>query len=110
MREQNLGGKWQFRQAGSAKWLPALVPGGVHTDLLALGRIPDPFFADNELRVQWVAESDWNTARFFRLMQKNAPGKKLSSYAKASTRSRRSPSTANRWENPTTNSAPGALR
>jgi len=50
---------WTFRQAGTEEWMPATVPGGVHTDLLALGRIPDPFVADNELRVQWVAEADW---------------------------------------------------
>ncbi len=31
----------------------------MHTDLLALGRIPDPFVGDNEKRVQWVAEADW---------------------------------------------------
>jgi beta-mannosidase len=65
MREQNLGGKWQFRQAGASKWWEATVPGGAHTDLLALGRIPDPFFADNELRVQWVAESDWEYRKIF---------------------------------------------
>ena len=35
------------------------MPGGAHTDLLALGRIPDPFVGDNERRVQWVAEADW---------------------------------------------------
>jgi beta-mannosidase len=50
---------WKFRQAGTEEWLPAKVPGGVHTDLLTDGRIPDPFVADNEKRVQWVAESDW---------------------------------------------------
>jgi beta-mannosidase len=50
---------WQFQQAGTAEWLPASVPGGVHTDLLEAGRIPDPFLADNEERVQWVAEADW---------------------------------------------------
>ena len=31
----------------------------MHTDLLALDRIPDPFVGDNEKRVQWVAEADW---------------------------------------------------
>ncbi|NLE99341.1 MAG: glycoside hydrolase family 2 protein [Anaerolineales bacterium] len=56
---QSLAGAWQFRQAGTEEWLPAQVPGGVHTDLLALGLIPDPFVGDNELAVQWVAESDW---------------------------------------------------
>ena len=51
--------QWTFRKSGTQEWLPASVPGGVHTDLLALGRIPDPFVGDNELAVQWVAESDW---------------------------------------------------
>jgi beta-mannosidase len=59
MRVQALAGSWEFRRADADEWLPASVPGGVHTDLLALGRIPDPFVADNEKRVQWVAESDW---------------------------------------------------
>jgi beta-mannosidase len=57
---QSLAGSWEFRQAGSEEWLPGSVPGGVHTDLLALDLIPDPFAADNEKRVQWVAESDWD--------------------------------------------------
>jgi len=56
---QPLTGKWQFQKVGAEEWLPASVPGGVHTDLMANGRIPDPFTADNEKRVQWVAESDW---------------------------------------------------
>ncbi len=59
MRIQSLAGAWEFRQAGTQEWHPANVPGGVHTDLQALGRIPDPFVGDNEKRVQWVAESDW---------------------------------------------------
>ncbi len=64
MKIQSLTGAWQFRQAGAPEpegeeWLPATVPGGAHTDLLALGRIPDPFVGDNERRVQWVAEADW---------------------------------------------------
>ena len=65
MFKQNLSGTWQFRQSGSKEWLPATVPGGVHSDLLALGRIPDPFVADNEKKVQWVAESDWEYRRSF---------------------------------------------
>lgn len=65
MKTQSLGGAWQFRQAGTHEWLPASVPGGVHTDLLALDKIPDPFVGDNELRVMWVAESDWEYRRTF---------------------------------------------
>ncbi len=65
MYTQPLTGPWQFRQAGTDDWLPGQVPGGVHTDLLALGRIPDPFVADNEKRVQWIAERDWEYRRTF---------------------------------------------
>ncbi|MGA2503320.1 MAG: glycoside hydrolase family 2 protein [Anaerolineales bacterium] len=59
MQIQPLTGKWQFQKVGTEEWLPASVPGGVHTDLMAIDRIPDPFVADNEKRVQWVAESNW---------------------------------------------------
>jgi beta-mannosidase len=45
MLQQSLTGPWQFRQAQTEAWWPAQVPGGVHTDLLALERIPDPFVA-----------------------------------------------------------------
>ncbi len=65
MIHQNLHGTWQFRKVGDADWLPATVPGGVHTDLLALGHIPDPFVRDNENSVQWVAEHDWEYRRLF---------------------------------------------
>ncbi len=62
---QSLNGEWQFRRVGEDEWRPAVVPGGVHTDLLALGLIPDPFVGDNERRVQWVAENDWEYRRYF---------------------------------------------
>lgn len=59
MKTQSLSGSWQFRQSGTREWLTASVPGGVHTDLMALDCIPDPFVGDNEQRVQWVAQTDW---------------------------------------------------
>jgi beta-mannosidase len=65
MQIQALNGRWESRQAGTNEWLSATVPGGVHTDLLALGRIPDPFVEDNEKRVMWVSESGWEYRRTF---------------------------------------------
>jgi beta-mannosidase len=65
MQIQSLSGTWQFRDTQTDQWLPATVPGSVHTDLLALDRIPDPFVADNELHVQWVAERDWEYRLLF---------------------------------------------
>ena len=63
MHAQSLGGEWRFRQVGAGEWMCASVPGGVHTDLMALGRIPDPFDSDNDLAVMWVAEADWEYRR-----------------------------------------------
>jgi len=60
MKAQNLGnGKWQLREAGQDDWLPTSCPGEVHIALMNARRIPDPFVADNELEVAWVAERDW---------------------------------------------------
>ncbi|MBN1220637.1 MAG: hypothetical protein JXM69_17080 [Anaerolineae bacterium] len=42
-----------------AEWLPATVAGNVRTDLLALGRIPDPFWAEAYKESLWVEEVDW---------------------------------------------------
>ncbi len=62
---QTLNGFWQFRQADRKEWLPANVPGGVHTDLITAGEIPDPFYGTNEEQLQWVAEKNWEYRKFF---------------------------------------------
>ena len=64
-RRLSLNGDWQVSQAGKDDWIPAKVPGCVHTDLLAAGKIPDPFYRDNEKAVQWVGQSDWIYRRTF---------------------------------------------
>ena len=75
----DLTGVWEFRNFKSFKnshedvlsqlrdWMPATVPGTVHTDLMALDKIPDPFYRDNELRVQWVSEGDWEYRKTFQV-------------------------------------------
>ena len=39
--------------------IPATVPGCVHTDLLAAGLIPNPYFGTNEGDLQWIGDSTW---------------------------------------------------
>ena len=50
---------WTFRQQRLCNWHPATVPGTVHTDLMAIGQLDDPFFGLNERAVQWVDKEDW---------------------------------------------------
>ncbi len=40
-------------------WFPATVPGDVHLDLLKSGKIPDPFYRDNEAKLQWIEKAGW---------------------------------------------------
>ncbi|KAJ3119248.1 hypothetical protein HK098_005662 [Nowakowskiella sp. JEL0407] len=39
----------------------------IHTELLAIKAIPNPFIADNEYKVQWVGECDWIYRTTFRV-------------------------------------------
>ena len=50
---------WRFRDCSTKTWLPATVPGCVHTDLLRAGKIPDPFWGTNEIDLQWIEQRDW---------------------------------------------------
>ncbi len=70
MKNLSLTNNWYFKARDSQKelvadfalaegWLPATVPGTVQQDLLAAGKIPDPFYGLNEREVQWVGEQDW---------------------------------------------------
>src|ERR1700761_737629 len=40
-------------------WLPANGPGDVHLDLLHNGKIQDPFYRDNESKLQWIEKVGW---------------------------------------------------
>ena len=62
-----LEGIWRVTQAERKLSLPGHVPGVVQTDLLAAGKIPDPFYRDNETAVHWVGEVPWTYTRTFKL-------------------------------------------
>ncbi|WP_286923811.1 beta-mannosidase [Flavobacterium sp. UBA4197] len=59
--------KWVFKKKGTTSWLTAKVPGTVHTDLRENGVIPEPFFADNEKKLQWIENEDWEYQTTFTL-------------------------------------------
>jgi len=83
------GTGWNFHQKGESAHLPAIVPGSTYTDLLRNGKIPNPFYRENNgvgakggsvtwtsnwseyIRevepqpIQWVAEKNWVYERTF---------------------------------------------
>ncbi len=61
---------WQFRQVMASPdsetgWMPATVPGNVHLDLLANKKIPDPFYRDNESKLQNIQDESWEYRNTF---------------------------------------------
>jgi beta-mannosidase len=65
----NLNGSWDFRQASGSdsdsSWRPAQVPGDVHLDLMRNKLIPDPFDGQNEAKVQWIEDANWEYRKGF---------------------------------------------
>ncbi len=61
----SLDGAWSLREAGSRAAMPATVPGCVHSDLMAAGRIDDPFYGENEDKLRWIFEKGWIYRRAF---------------------------------------------
>jgi beta-mannosidase len=66
----DLNGEWLFKgvnyhktlpkeHKSVAQWMKGSVPGTVHTDLMANGKIPNPFVRMNENDVQWVDSQQW---------------------------------------------------
>lgn len=63
--ENVLKSKWEFRKKGTEIWFPAVIPGTVHSDLFLNKQIPDPYFGDNERKLQWIENEDWEYKTVF---------------------------------------------
>lgn len=83
------GDMWMMREEGTDEQIPAVVPGATYTDLMRAGRIPDPFYRENNglgakggsnlwtfdwdkyvrevdpQPIQWVSETNWIYERTF---------------------------------------------
>lgn len=68
MKQLSLNGPWTLDIPGSAFMaVPAEVPGSVYHDLLTAGRIPDPFYRDNETEALKLMEYDFHYSRAFQV-------------------------------------------
>ena len=65
MQTIDLTGAWKLRQEGKRGAVAASVPGCVHMDLIRAGRIPDPYWRDNEAKLQWIGQANWAYERDF---------------------------------------------
>ena len=83
--QHNIHQNWKFRLAENQsspileitpdKWQPATIPGTIHTDLLNNQMIPEPFYAKNEINLQWIGQKDWEYQTTFDLPAEFEPEK-----------------------------------
>ena len=72
-----LNKNWQFKNQKENKWYKTTVPGTVHTDLLANKLIPDPYYRDNESKLQWIDKADWEYKTVFNVDAKTFDKKNI---------------------------------
>jgi beta-mannosidase len=66
--ERNLNSEnWSFKKISDSNWLPAKVPGTVHTDLYNNKIISNPFFGNNEKDLQWIENETWEYQTSFKI-------------------------------------------
>lgn len=56
---------WSMHRVGDQEILPAQVPGSVYNDLLANGKMEDPYYRDNELKALKIMEHDFEYTTVF---------------------------------------------
>ena len=54
MKTYNLNGQWNMTRVATGDKYDVNVPSDNYTQLLELGAIPDPYYKDNEAKVEWV--------------------------------------------------------
>ena len=65
MTKISLNGLWQMRCADDSAWIQATVPGSVYSNLLAAGKMEDPYYRDRELGACRLLDKDYIFERSF---------------------------------------------
>ncbi len=63
----DLNGAWKMKRTTEEEWIDAVVPGSVYRDLLAAGKLEDPFFRDYENSVKELSRYNYEYKRVFKV-------------------------------------------
>ena len=62
MLTKEINSNWTFKEINGKHKGAAVVPGTIHTDLIANKLIEDPFYRTNEEQLKWIDKKDWEYA------------------------------------------------
>ncbi|MEP1780506.1 glycoside hydrolase family 2 protein [Reichenbachiella sp.] len=68
---------WKMRQVGTEEWLTSRVPGTNFTSLYEAKKIQDPFYGNNEGKLQWIEKEDWEYQTTFNISEADLLHEKL---------------------------------
>ncbi|MBR5544838.1 MAG: glycoside hydrolase family 2 protein, partial [Clostridia bacterium] len=83
MKTYNLNGQWNMTRVATGDKYKVSVPSDNYTQLLELGAIPDPYYKDNEKKVEWVGREDWTYDKTFVLTPEDLNNRKVLLVCKA---------------------------
>ena len=83
MKIYNLNGQWNMTRVSTNDTYSVTVPSDNFTQLLELGVIPDPYYKDNEKKVEWVGREDWTYDKTFVLTPEDLNNRKVLLVCKA---------------------------
>ncbi|MBL7926697.1 MAG: hypothetical protein JNK61_07275 [Bacteroidia bacterium] len=63
-------GSWQFKQQNNEPWMPAHVPGNVHTDLFQAGIISSLYNSGDDIKNYWIETKNWEYQSVFEVSNK----------------------------------------
>ncbi|MEN6499246.1 MAG: glycoside hydrolase family 2 protein [Rectinema sp.] len=61
----NLASEWDLVRLADSSVRRMQVPGDIYSTLIHTGELPDPYFGENEPKVQWPGREDWKLERRF---------------------------------------------
>lgn len=73
----HLAGTWQMKCTKDNNWQEAIVPGTVYTDLLRNGNMDDPFWRENEYKIQELSNYDYEYMRTFTITEGDLTARQL---------------------------------
>lgn len=79
----SLNGQWNMTRVKTGEQYNVSVPSDNYTQLYELGVIADPYYKDNESKVEWIGREDWTYERTFNLTENDLDNRKILLVCKA---------------------------
>jgi len=68
---------WNFKSQKGSQWMKAYIPSNVHNDLYKNHKIENPFYGENETKLQWIDKEIWIYKTDFEISEKQLESRRI---------------------------------